>query len=115
MASSSDRRKRTRVSLHWPVRLFRQTGRPLVEVVEGTTENLSTEGLYCITRERFRTGERLQCETAIPGESFGTSEPFLRVQCHITVRRVEHVHRGFGLGCHIEDYSLVADPQPPAL
>ncbi|PYT85981.1 MAG: hypothetical protein DMG36_26995 [Acidobacteria bacterium] len=106
MAFSGDRRKHKRVPLHWPVRLFRQSGKPLVEVVEGTTENLSTEGLYCITRERFRTGERLQCEIVIPGESFGSPEPFLRLQYHITVKRVEHVHRGLGLGCHIEDYSL---------
>jgi hypothetical protein len=28
------------------------------------------------------------------------------LECHVTVRRVEPVHDGFGLGCHIEDYSL---------
>ena len=111
MALSGDRRKYKRVPLHWPVRLFRQSGKLLVEVVEGTTENLSTEGLYCITRERFRTGERLQCEIIVPGQSLGSSESSIRLQCHITVKRVEHVHRGFGLGCHIEDYSLTM-PQP---
>ena len=36
---------------------------------------------------------------------------FSALQCHVTVKRVEHVHRGFGLGCHIEDYSLTT-PQP---
>src|SRR5437879_10454168 len=103
MASSSNRRKRKRVSLHLPVRLFQQTGRP---PVESTTENLSSEGLYCITREPFKRGEHLQCEIVIPEESFGSPEPFLRLQCHVTVKRVENVHHGFGLGCHIEDYSL---------
>ena len=111
MASTGDRRKRKRVPLHWPVRLLRQRGWP---PVESTTENLSSEGLYCITKERFRRGQRLQCEIVIPGESVGSPEAYLRLQCHVTVRRVEHVHRGFGLGCHIEDYSLAADPRPPA-
>jgi hypothetical protein len=103
MALSGDRRKYKRVPLHWLVRFFRQSGKLLVE---GTTENLSTEGLYCITKEPFKRGERLQCEIVIPGKSFGSPEPFLRLQCHITVKRVEHVPRGFGMGCHIEDYSL---------
>jgi PilZ domain len=100
-------RKRKRVAVHWPVRLWRQL---VTTPVESTTENLSSEGLYCITKEPFRTGERLQCEIVIPGEGFGSSEPFLRLQCHVTVKRVEPVHRGFGLGCHIEDYSVTAPP-----
>jgi len=92
------------------MRLFRKPGRP---PIESATENLSSEGLYCITQEPFKQGERLQCEIVIPGESFGSPEPFLRLQCHITVKRVEHVHRGFGLGCHIEDYTLATgSPQP---
>lgn len=111
MALPGDRRKRQRVSLHWPVRLFRQTGRPSVESV---TENLSSEGLYCITREPFKNGERLQCEIVLPGEIFGSSEPSLRLQCHVTVRRVEHLDRGFGLACHIEDYTLATGSPPPS-
>jgi hypothetical protein len=107
MASTGDRRKRKRVPLHWPVRLLRQKG----PSVESVTKNLSSEGLYCITQERFKRGERLQCEILVPGESFGSAEPFLRLRCHVTVKRVEHVHLGFGLGCHIEDYSLTT-PQP---
>jgi hypothetical protein len=94
MASSG--RKRKRVPVHWPVRLWRQRE---TAPIESITENLSSEGLYCITEEPFNTGERLQYEIVIPGESLGSSEPFLRLQCHVTVKQVEHVHRGFGLGC----------------
>ena len=112
MAFSGNRRKRRRVPVHWPVRLFRQPGKPPVET---TTENLSSEGLYCITKEAFKPGERLQCEIIIPGESLGPSEPFLRLQCHVTVRRVEHLQRGFGLGCHIEDYALLSGSPPLAM
>ena len=105
MAPSGDRRKRKRVAVHWPVRLFR-TGRPSVP---STTENLTSEGLYCIIQEPFKPGERLQCEIVIPAGSFGSAESFIRLQCHVTVRRVEHLRRGFGLGCHIEDYTLLSD------
>ncbi len=110
MAVSGDRRNRPRVALHWPVRLFRQFEGPSVE---STTENLSSEGLYCIISEPFKPGERLQCEIVIPGESLGSSESSIRLQCHVTVRRVEPLDRGFGLGCHIEDYTL-GTGLPPA-
>jgi hypothetical protein len=79
-----DRRKRKRVALRWPMRLLRQEG----QSVESTTENLSSEGLYCIIKERFRRGERLQCEILVPGESFGSAEPFIRLRCHVTIKRV---------------------------
>ena len=106
MAVSGDRRKRPRVALHWPVRLFRQFEGPSVE---STTENLSSEGLYCIISEPFKPGERLQCMLAIPEGSFGL-ESSVGLECHVTVRRMEQLRSGFGLGCHIEDYSLVTDP-----
>jgi PilZ domain len=109
MAVSGDRRNRPRVALHWPVRLFRKFEGP---PVASTTENLSSEGLYCITSEPFKPGERLQCEIVIPGESFGFSESSIRMQCHVTVRRVEPLDRGFGLGCHIEDYTLATGLPP---
>jgi hypothetical protein len=80
MASSSDRRKRKRASLHWPVRLFRQSGKP---PVESTTENLSSEGLYCITREPFKRGEHLQCMIVIPETAVGLEFPIL-LECHIS-------------------------------
>src|SRR5260370_21684043 len=104
-------RKRKRVAVHWPVRLFRREG----QSVESITENLSSEGLYCITQEPFKRGERLQCEIVIPAESFGSPEPFLRLQCRVTVRRVEHLQRGFGLGCHSGEYSPPPDRRRPAL
>src|SRR5882724_8685317 len=97
MASSSNRRKRKRVSLHWPVRLFWQTGRPPVESI---TENLSSEGLYCMTREAFKPGEHLQCMIVIPETVVGLESPIL-LECQVTIRRVENLQHGFGLGCHI--------------
>lgn len=103
MAFSGDRRNRKRVAVRWPVRLFREAEK---KFVESTTENLSSEGLYCITKTTFKLGERLICEIALPGKSLGFPESPIRLQCHITVRRVESVPNGFGLGCHIEDYAV---------
>jgi PilZ domain-containing protein len=110
MATSADRRKRKRVALHWPVRLF-QPGRPSVVI---TTENLSSEGFFCITKQPFRLDGRLQCEIVIPVESIGAEEAPLRLQCQVTVRRVEALRAGFGLGCRIEDYSLATGSPAPA-
>ena len=111
MTVSGDRRRRKRVPVHWPLRLFRHPEQPSVESV---TENLSSEGLYCITPEPFKLGEDLKCEIVLLGEIFGSSEPPIRMQCHLTVRRVEHLDRGFGLGCYIEDYTLATGSPPPA-
>ena len=107
MALAVDRRNRPRVALHWPVRLIRQ---PDTQPVETTTENLSSDGLYCITNAPFKPGERLQCEIFIFGEALGFSESSVRLQCHVTVSRVENlsVIGAFGLGCHIEDYAVAS-------
>jgi hypothetical protein len=102
MAASGDRRNRPRVALHWPVHLFRQSEGPSVE---STTENLSSEGLYCITSEPFKPRERLQCELIVPAAALGLESPIV-LECHLSVRRVEYRRLGFGLGCHIEDYSF---------
>ena len=107
MVSTSDRRKRPRVALHWPVRLFRQAEG---SSVESTTENLTSEGLYCITKEPFKPGERLQCEIIVPAAGLGLEAPVV-LECHVTIRRVEQLPGGFGLGCHIEEYSLRAPIQ----
>jgi hypothetical protein len=74
--------------------------------IESTTKNLSSEGFYCVTTEPFAVGERLQCVIELPADIVA-SESSVGLQCHLTVRRVESLHEGFGLGCHIEDYSLL--------
>jgi hypothetical protein len=99
--SVDDRRKRARVALHWPMRLFRQSGEP---PIESLIENLSSEGLYCITSEPFKSLDRLQCEIIIPA-TLGSESPIV-LKCRLTIRRVEHLRNYFGLGCHIEDYSV---------
>ena len=88
--------------MHWLVYLFGRFGR---KSVESTTENLSSEGFYCISRIKFKTGERLRCQIVMPAATLGLDTPLV-LECHVTIRRVEHLERCFGLGCHIEDYSV---------
>jgi hypothetical protein len=58
--------------VHWPVRLFRQSGG---KPIESTTENLSSEGVYCLSTKAFKTGERLRCEIVIPKATLGLDVP----------------------------------------
>ena len=104
MLASEERRKRKRIALHWPVRLFRDPAAPLIE---STTENLTSNGFYCVSSEPFTLGERLECIIAIPAGSFGYAESPIRLQCRVRVTRIEDQADGFGLGCYIEDYDLL--------
>jgi len=106
MVAIEERRKRKRIALHWPVRLFRD---PATPSVESTTENLTSNGFYCISTEPFQMGERLECIIAIPAGSFGYNESPIRLQCRVRVARVEDQREGFGLGCYIEDYDLLTN------
>lgn len=62
--------------MHWPVRLFGQHERASVESI---TENLSSEGLYCISIKPFKTGERLRCEIVIP-DAQGLDAPIVLLE-----------------------------------
>src|SRR5258708_13413678 len=104
MLVSEERRKRTRIALHGPVGVFREPDTPSVE---STTENLTSNGFYCVSREPFQLGERLECIIAIPAGSFGYAESPIRLQCRVRVTRIEDQGERFGLACYIEDYDLL--------
>ena len=106
MVVSEERRKRKRIALHWPIRLFRD---PAMPSVQSTTENLTSNGFYCVSREPFQLGERLECIIAIPAGSFGYAESPMCLQCRVRIARVEDQRDGFGLGCYIEDYDLLTN------
>jgi len=106
MVASRERRKRKRIALHWPVRLYRTSGSPSVD---SATENLTSNGFYCVSTEPFQVGERLQCVIAIPAGAFGYSDSRVRLQCRVRVTRVENQRDSFGLGCCIEDYELLTN------
>ena len=63
MALSIDRRKRKRVPVHWAVQFL---GQARTRRAKTTTENLSSEGFYCISRKAFKLCEHVECEIAFP-------------------------------------------------
>ena len=103
---AEERRKRKRVALHWPVRLFRH---PDTQSIESTTENLTSNGFYCVSDQPFELGERLDCVIVIPAGSFGYSDSPICLQCRVKVMRVEDQQQRYGLGCYIEDYDLLSN------
>jgi len=109
MVATRERRKRTRIALHWPVYLYREQGGASVESM---TENLTSNGFYCVAREPFQMGEQLDCVIVIPAGAFGYSADPIRLQCRVRVMRVEDQIDTFGLGCAIEDYELLTQPEP---
>jgi hypothetical protein len=109
MVATRERRKRMRIALHWPVYLYRDEG---AASVESTTENLTSNGFYCVSKEPFQLGEQLECVIAIPAGAFGYSADPIRLQCRVKVVRVENQIDCFGLGCAIEDYELLTQPEP---
>src|SRR6266498_3887766 len=106
MALSDERRRRKRVALHLPMRLFRE---PAAESVESVTDNLSSHGFYCVSRKLFHSGERLKCAIVLRCGSLSDSESAVRLECRVTVARVEDLDGAFGLGCHIDDYAFASE------
>src|SRR5579862_9683668 len=84
-SATAERRKRARVRVHWPILLFLgQTGEDKVETI---TQNLSSEGFYCLSRKPFTVGELLLCTLQIPTTGLGGGESHL--ECRARVGRVE--------------------------
>ena len=109
MAAAKERRKRSRIGVSWAVWLSRSGDGT---VIQSRTKDLSTEGFYCITSERLALGERLQCTIMLPKYETGSGEEHLWLRCFAQVVRVETIapEGGFGVGCRIDDYSVIRFP-----
>jgi hypothetical protein len=103
-SSPAERRKFKRLPLHLPVRL----SRPKASPIHCTTENISSEGFYCVSPDPVVPGERLDVEIALPAHSPGRYESRVRLKCQAVVVRVHStwLGSGFGIGCRIENYSF---------
>jgi hypothetical protein len=100
-----ERRKRARTQVHWPVLLLRNHG---AEAIETVTQNLSSNGFYCLSPEPLKPGESLLCTLKLPAFDPRGEERTLALQCTVVVMRAESSADGyFGLACRIEDYHLV--------
>jgi hypothetical protein len=108
--SRSERRKRTRTSVHWAILLFPAQSS---EAVETVTRDLSSSGFYCLSHIAFTCGEVLFCSLQVP-----TYEPFnsagtLALECRARVVRSEPGEGNglCGIACQIEDYQFATTPR----
>jgi hypothetical protein len=99
----SERRKRTRIRLHWPVLIFRNQ---VPEAITSTTQNLSSGGFYCLTGVPLVHGEILICTLRIPFHDPNGKHLDRNLECKVRVVRVDRLgtENSFGVACHIEDY-----------
>jgi hypothetical protein len=101
-SAPAERRRRVRSRVHWPVLLFRNhTGEDTVETI---TQDLSSNGFYCLSKKPFAVGELLLCTLQIP-----TNDPNGRqghLERRVLVVRVEEnaADGQYGIACRTEDY-----------
>jgi len=97
-----ERRKSERLPLRLPVRFMR------VQANSCFTENISSEGFYCISPDPFMPGDRLDVELSLPAHNPGRCEKRVRLNCQVQVVRIDStwLGPGFGIGCRIETCTL---------
>lgn len=101
-----EQRNRTRVQVHWPVTF---SGSSLSDVVETTTQNLSSEGFYCFAPTAFVPGELVICTFRVPSHQPHDPESVLLLECQVRIVRVEPAADGdfYGIGCQIRDFKFL--------
>ena len=111
MPPPKERRRRERLGLHWAVHLIRSGSNA---PVKSETDNISSEGFYGLCPESFTAGEELECTLEIPSQT-RKEKACLLLECRVRVVRVETSVPTplFGVGFHIEDYSVMAAPRIP--
>jgi hypothetical protein len=104
-ASPLERRKRTRMRVHWRVCFW---GGPLTEALETVTRDLSSDGFYCLCKVPFVPGERLACSLGAPVFQTDGGALEVELECRVRVIRTEAANGdgSFGMGCRIEEYRV---------
>lgn len=103
---STERRRRPRAQVHWPLCFSRRGGADLIRTI---THDLSSHGFYFIANAGFIAGEVRECTLVVPTHHPNGGRPALPVLCKVRVVRVEPLGDGgfCGVGCAIEDYRFV--------
>lgn len=100
--ATPERRRRTRVPVHWPVVLFRFHEQ---EAITSATDNLNSAGFYCITPTRLNLGESLKCALKVPSYGASGTQDLHNLECQVRVVRVdEREDSSYGIALQIEDY-----------
>ena len=97
-----NRRKRTRLGVHWRLQ-FREAGCAAVETV---TQDLSSEGLYCLVGVPFVPGEVRECILHVPARDPEDDTRSVPVSCCVRVVRAEGLAETglYGVACRVENY-----------
>ncbi len=104
-----DQRRRPRMRVHWPLRFYRSSGPATVETM---TQDLSSDGFYCLARGQFVAGEALACVLGVPTYHPNTGH-MVWVECRARIVRVAPAAEEgcCGIGCRIEEYRFSAAHQ----
>jgi len=99
-----ERRKYERLPLRLPVRFINERG----AITSCFTENISSEGFYCVSPDPFVPGDLLEVELLLPAHNSDRGEKRVRLACKAQVVRIDStwLGPGFGIGCRIEAYTL---------
>jgi hypothetical protein len=101
---NGERRVHQRVRVRWSLSLLKKQGQ--TRVLTTVTENLSSQGFFCVVDERLAAGERVECILKFPLRTETNSPRSLR--CEAEVIWVSVLDGGrFGIGCRIDDYTFV--------
>lgn len=102
-----ERRRRARVQVHWPI-CFIRSG--ITEIGDTVTQDLSSDGFYCLVNAAFVPGEIRECTLSVPVHHPNSRYPTRPVLCRVRVIRVDAPGtNGFcGVGCRIEDYHFIS-------
>jgi hypothetical protein len=103
----AERRGRSRLPLRVPVRLNPVDGSASIHTF---TENISSDGFYCICPKRLAPGDTYRVDVSLPGSHADPGGIVIR--CHVRVMRTDTpgVGLGFGIGCRIENYFIGDGP-----
>ena len=110
-SSHRERRRRARMEVRWPL-----TFCGVDCAVETVTDNLSSEGFYCVANVPLLPGEVRDCTLGVPSHNRGGTAKVLPMLCRIRIVRMKTLHETelYGIGCHIEDFRLAPVTVPGA-
>lgn len=104
-AKGRDRRRRPRLMLAYPLRLFRMGNGSRVET---KTENISCDGFFCTTKSFLSPREKLECELILISGNGQPLDDAIILRCRAEVVRVvrQNEDSTFGVGCRVVDYTV---------
>lgn len=104
--AGNERRRSRRAPLHWTLYLAYNGAAP---PFRSRTRDISSDGFYCLLDHPIRVGDQFECDIVVPTHACQSPEEVFYLRCRAQAVRVEKIGAGaeFGLGCRIEDYSLI--------